>query len=357
MPARSSKRFDARSIELTKNLVNTSHQLENHFKSLTRREVNFKQQKLLNFEEELKATSRMSKGLELDQPRTRRSPSSPRNGDADQVSRTGPLQRSKSLPGKQSATWSGNGSGADNASAVGMSRCWSSPEMLAPQFPAAWGGHGVCPKPPGNPATGRALACTRMCADTPAPLHPPPHPGALSMRPACTRSLEAYKTSYVAAVMSPSQNAMAMYDKSRDLPPSPTAPLSKRLSQKYNQQEDEDITINPTATLGGGYGDRDPMIKRLGHFMALLGPRYKCVNKEMIWDKAKTGERTPAQRRLHELGGIENAGGGPDKFLGAALDNPVISKDEDGKARAAWLAARATERERRTRAARVTAKN
>jgi len=349
MPARSSKRFDARSIELTKNLVNTAHLLDGHFKSIKRREVNFKQQKLLNFEEELKATSRMSKGLELDQPRTRRSPSSPRNGDADQVSRTGPLQRSKSLPGKQSATWSGNGSGADNASAVGMSRCWSSPEMLAPQFPAAWGGHGVHPKPPGNPAA-FPLACTRMCADTPAPLHPPPHPGALSMRPACTRSLEAYKTSYVAAVMSPSQNAMANYDQSRCLPPSPTAPPSKRLSQKYNQQEDEDITVNPTATLGGGYGDRDPMIKRLGHFMALLGPRYKCVNKDMIWEKAAIGERTPMQRRLDK--GLE-AIGGPDRHRPAPGDMPVISKDEDGKARAAWLAARATERERRQRAARV----
>lgn len=350
MPALVNSRIDARSKELTKNLVHTRHQLENHFKSIKRRERDFKIQKLANFEEELKATARMARAAAAAEEArassgTRRKQEPPR-----EQSRSSP-RRSKSLERQQ--TWTGAGSAGGQAGS--LSRSWSSPDgwpnTYPPQFPDQWFGYGVMPKPPGEPAK-FPLAVTRHCADVPAVQHPPPHPGARSMSPARTRSLAAFATSYTAAAYSPTPLPMVAAPRSPLTPPPRRQPVVERSLGNTSGSKETDEDASPLSG-GGPIIGNDPMITRLGHYMALLGPRYKCCNKEMIWEKAEHGEKTPAQRRLLKLGGIEACGGGPDLSLRASA--PDLGQDSDGKARAAWLAARTADRERRNRAARSSA--
>lgn len=344
MTGRANSQICGRSQELTKNLVNTRLQLENHFKSIKRREADFRKQKLVNFEEELKATARMARPAPASASR-KRSPS-PR-----EASRSSAAQRAKSSE-PLGRSLSGSSGGAVTGSAGSLSRSWSSPEgwphSSAPQFPQQWGGHGHLPKPPGNPAA-YPLAVTRHCADTPACQHPPPHPGAYSMRPSKSRSLVAFSNSHTAAFLMPSPPQMVSAASHSPATPPPRRPqLAER---SLISAVDEDVTLAEAGTDGVG---KDPMITRLGHFMALLGPRYKCCSKDMIWEQAERGERTPFQRRLHKLGGIEAVGGGPDRLRPSpsAPGELVLAADSDGKARTAWLAARTAERDRRNRVAR-----
>lgn len=351
MPARANSRIDARSQELTKNLVHTRHQLENHFKSIKRREADFKKQKLVNIEEELKATARMARPAHGAEASSRKLGPSPREQDHS----SGP-QRSKSPErARLSQSWSSLGGGAVAGHSLGLTRSWSSPEGWQngaghPQFPAEWGGHGLMPKPAGSPPA-FPLAVTRHCADVPACQHPPPHPGAQSMRPAKTRSLAAFATSHTAAVYAPWDAMATSAPRSPLTPPPRRLPAAERSlgNNSALKEGDEDITL---AAAGESLSEKDPMIKRLGHFMALLGPRYKTISKEMIWEKAERGERTPAQRRLHKLGGIEAVGGGPDRMIKSGSAPGELALDSDGRARSAWLAARTAERDRRNRAAR-----
>lgn len=114
----------------------------------------------------------------------------------------------------------------------------------------------------------------------------------------------------------------------------------------------EDLNLSATDDDGGK--EKDPMISRLGHLMALLGPRYKCVSKELMWEKAKRGDRTSVERRLDKFGGIVNLGGGPDRLRPSG--SAPGENDSDGTARVAWLEARTAERERRNQAARGNAR-
>lgn len=333
-------KIEARSQELTKNVVHTSKLLENHFKSIKRREVDFKKQKLVNFEEELKVNARMARPAQGPEAAVRKRSSSPREGEVrGSEARTGPLQRSK--PG-------------GNSQASRLARSWSSPDgwphSSPPQFPDQWGGHCTMPKPPGSPAA-FPLAVTRHCADTPACQHPPPHPGSHSMRPAKTRSMAAFATSHTAA----SSISLAMPPSMTAYPSRvPTTPPSRRPVVADRGPAEEDATFITSTADNTAESASDPMIDRLGHFMALLGPRYKCCSKEKIWEQAMRGERTPAQRRLHKMGGIEAVGGGPSKTTSSSKGD-LVALDPDGKARAAWLESRNLERERRNRMARSSA--
>jgi len=347
MPAPTNSRVTARSQELTKNLVHTRHQLENHFKSIKRREADFRKQKLVNFEEELKATARMARAAAAPEAAGRqRTLSSGDQSRSEGSLRTKSPERQKALSAFGNSTLPGS-----------LSRSRSSldgwPNAYAPQFPIEWGGHGMMPKPPGSPAA-FPLAVTRACADVPAAQHPPPHPGAHSMSRAPTRSLAAFAASHTATAFSPVPPGAAT------APSSPTAaqlhrlPADRSLINASSSKDADDDVISAVPD-GEHLIEKDPMIMRLGHFMALLGPRYKTISKEMIWEQAERGERTPAQRRLAKLGGIEAVGGGPDRSLRASASAPgelALAADSDGKARAAWLAARTADRERRNRAAR-----
>merc|ERR1719159_744381 len=94
------------------------------------------------------------------------------------------------------------------------------------------------------------------------------------------------------------------------------------------------------------------MLQRLGDLMALLGPRYKTLPRQLIWEKAEKGDMTAFQRRLQKAGGIQAVVGVPgQRPSGSApvFTRDAVTADSDGKARAAWLQARSAERVRRNR--------
>jgi hypothetical protein len=128
--------------------------------------------------------------------------------------------------------------------------------------------------------------------------------------------------------------------------------MLERSVSNMGNRDDDDTFLTTAGGIEENVIEKDPMVKRLGHFMALLGPRYKLIPKEVIREKALIGDRTPFQRRLAKAGGIEAVGGGPDRSL-RMTNVPGELLDSDGKARAAWLAARTAEQERRNRAARI----
>lgn len=130
--------------------------------------------------------------------------------------------------------------------------------------------------------------------------------------------------------------------------------MKERLSIGSLASKDSEEDLNAvTASANSGdlneKSEKDPMISRLGQYMALLGPRYK-ISKEMVWEKAARGELTAAQRRLQKQGGIvavlEREGGLLAGSASAPTLGKVVAADSDGKARAAWLAARAAEKDR-----------
>lgn len=320
MPARASQKLDARSQELTKNLVNTRNRLEGHFKSIKRRDRDFRLQKLANFEEELKAKARIER-------------------------ESHPPQRVKS---QSSETWTPAPRSSSSAPAL-LKRSSRGLDEPISRVPHSWGGHGVMPKPSGSPAA-FPQAVSRSCADTPACMHPPPHPGAHSMNPANTRSMKAFSATY--GVSHPPMPTFPRSPTGQLLVPgiTPGIPGDQLGSTSIGSTFREGAADNVDELSG-----RDEMteaerltIKRLGNYMALLGPRYKTISKEMIWEKAERGERTALQRRMHKLG-IEPQCK-PDTSLRLSSSAPgslSLASDSDGRARAAWLAARAANRDHR----------
>merc|ERR1712151_41344 len=113
----------------------------------------------------------------------------------------------------------------------------------------------------------------------------------------------------------------------------------------------------------GGTAQRkaeDPeVIERLGHLMALLGPRNKTLSRDALWEKARIGETTPLQRQIARVGDAKKQqdAGRPKILKGASrkaalcqLPKDEADEDPDGAPRAAWLRGRAREKERRDQA-------
>lgn len=96
------------------------------------------------------------------------------------------------------------------------------------------------------------------------------------------------------------------------------------------------------------------MIERLGDLMALLGPRYKTVKKEMLWHRAEVGDLGAFHRKLLREKQEREQGARTEEPRRRAHDardasDAELDPDPDGRARAAWLSARAQEAERRAR--------
>jgi len=95
------------------------------------------------------------------------------------------------------------------------------------------------------------------------------------------------------------------------------------------------------------------MIGRLGELMAMLGPRYKTLPRDVVMKRAEKAELTPAQRKLLRSGGHGAAASlqrsRPSSSVPALLGE---ASDPDGKARAAWLAALSSARAAQRRAER-----
>lgn len=121
--------------------------------------------------------------------------------------------------------------------------------------------------------------------------------------------------------------------------------------------DDDDNSFNQTGTLARMPEDRE-VIERLGSLMAILGPRYKTVSRDALWERARVGETTPLQRQLSRVGETKKHGeaDGKKKVKTASRKDKPVSvleapdDDPDGGPRAAWLVARSREKERRDRA-------
>lgn len=120
--------------------------------------------------------------------------------------------------------------------------------------------------------------------------------------------------------------------------------------------DDEDAGFNASA-LQRMPAESPEVIERLGSLMAVLGPRYKTLSRDALWERARIGETTPLQRQLSRVGEAKEAMAGSKNLKGAARrakmqQEPKEAPDEDPDRgpRAAWLEARAREKERRDRA-------
>lgn len=99
-----------------------------------------------------------------------------------------------------------------------------------------------------------------------------------------------------------------------------------------------------------GSADSPEAIQHLSNFMTLLGPRYKVLPRHVLWERANRDESEYKKPPRHH-----NITGGQSNTmlpLQAARRHSLTSLDgidPDGGARAAWLAARAREKERHAR--------
>jgi len=115
--------------------------------------------------------------------------------------------------------------------------------------------------------------------------------------------------------------------------------------------EEKLFAAEETWTGSGVFRTPEPggALERLGEMISLLGPRYKTLQRERIWEKALEGELTPLQRKMKRLEGIPGADAGlprvPKKMPVPPEDWPDM--DTEAPTRATWLALRRQERERR----------
>ncbi|CAE7590220.1 unnamed protein product [Symbiodinium sp. KB8] len=97
--------------------------------------------------------------------------------------------------------------------------------------------------------------------------------------------------------------------------------------------------------------DPPEIIERLGDLMGLLGPRYRTLSREAVWEKALAGGMTAFERREKRLGtAAASALSGHSRSRGQSKGRPPSPErlqdyDPDGSARAAWLQARDREQD------------
>lgn len=289
-------RGDGRSFELTQNALNTVAHLEGHFKRARRRDTAFSTQKLVNSEKETRAKERLGMVGQIDTRATFR-PSESSQGASRAV-----LARSQSTPAL--ARW----------------------PALPPRHEALYPVHGS----PGQAATHPACI-HRFAATVPTSNHPPAHPGATYISP-CARTTPAF----------PAFPRSGGASDSFFLTESLSSPALKAPHNSWSGEFDDDVfsaeAVAPSRRLEVKHPPE--AISKLGDLMALLGPRYKTLSRQKLWEQAKNTE-TPLQMRLRHSRDLDFSASG--KIRGASRGRREPD-DPDGKARAAWLASRVEER-------------
>ncbi|CAJ1422593.1 unnamed protein product [Effrenium voratum] len=360
---------ESKAVQVTK----LSNQISRHFKKCGLRKAEFKRQKSLLIEKELQAHFKAK-----------------HESDRDEFGASRPATSPPASPTR-------------SASSPAFAR---SPSYVDEAF---------APQSPGKVAT-------RFAASHPAWMHPCVHPGAASDRPASQIHRRQRLTSDLEAVWSEPQaegpkvssghhTVMEPLDVTGDSFVASTSTSTtkfrrpspkKRTFAKSSgfggffqgpvdaQETEEDRLFGATsweeelfqaadaeaaalrADWGRGVRPRDPpdMIERLGDLMALLGPRYRTLPREALWEKAVVGSTTPLQRKEKRLGpaaytltrsqsqSSKNRSGA----LCTAWDKVLVKSvrtnspewlpdyDPDGAARAKWLQARERENEKKAKA-------
>jgi len=326
-----------RGEELAWTLLATRDEVEGHFASLSHRHQQFRKQRLVIVERQLQAR-RQGGG-----------------GSGGQLGTTLGARRSSS-----------NGSIGDNSphlrralSSPGLLGGISRPPVSEPPLPAARGSAG--------------FPCSRFGAAVPASHHPAAHPGALAERPHVRNEGSTVKCSTPEPPTADSSAPWPSAIQSAASSGSPTRRSSIRLVELHDGDalqnpeqhssallDEEDqfeaeqealrrLLARRQGTEEHGSADSPEAIQHLSNFMTLLGPRYKVLPRHVLWERANRDEceHKKPPRRHNVRGGQSNA-----MPLQAARQSSFASLDEidpDGGARAAWLAARAREKERRGR--------
>merc|ERR1712217_445036 len=83
-------------------------------------------------------------------------------------------------------------------------------------------------------------------------------------------------------------------------------------------EDDDFISSSLSATALQRKAEDPEVIERLGSLMAILGPRYKTVSRDALWERARVGETTPLQRQLACIGETKRSGDGNKKKAAAA---------------------------------------
>lgn len=350
-----------RSAEITHLLLANKLQIDNHFKSINLREAEFRKQKLGLLDRELHVHHKIANGSgNNNQQRKEPVPRSPIVGNAnspkdlraraggalrisaDSISPKGPHGqdgRSRSSPAFHSNV---------RAQKFGVSR----PESASRQSL-------------GQPISNAGLCRTRFSVSQATSGHPSPHPGAFispriaSSKHATTKGQRLLMGRAASASGALTPLGMATPDQQSTC----SSPLKvdtlqtknngiiqdDEFSAYYNQENSFDFESSDN--FGGLIGalarrptDPPETIERLGGLMALLGPRYKTLPLEVLWQKAATNN-TPLQRRELRLGGTNSAWMAASPPRPRRLPEEAPDADPDGIARAAWIAARGQERE------------
>jgi len=323
--------------ELAWTTLVTREEVEGHFASLCHRHQEFRKHRLAIVERQLQARRQGGGGSGGRHGTTvghQRSSSNSSSGDSSTH-----LRRTLSSPGLLG----------------GISR----PPAPEPPLPAAKSSAG--------------FTCSRFGAAVPASQHPAPHPGALAERPHARNEV-----SNVAcpAAEQPTAGSSAAWPSTVQSAASSGSP-TRRNSIRLVEQHDSNATQNPEqqasaifdaeelfeaeeealgrllarrqGTLKRASTDTPEAIQNMSNFMSLLGPRYKVLPRHVLWERANRdeSEHKKPPRRHNTNDSKRNT-----TPLQAARRNTLASLDDidpDGGARAAWLAARAHENERRSR--------
>ncbi|CAJ1377056.1 unnamed protein product [Effrenium voratum] len=343
---------ESKAVQVTK----LSNQISRHFKKCGLRKAEFKRQKSLLIEKELQAHFKAK-----------------HESDRDEFGASRPATSPPASPTR-------------SASSPAFAR---SPSYVDEAF---------APQSPGKVAT-------RFAASHPAWMHPCVHPGAASDRPASQIHRRQRLTSDLEAVWSEPQaegpkvssghhTVMEPLDVTGDSFVASTSTSTtkfrrpspkKRTFAKSSgfggffqgpvdaQETEEDRLFGATsweeelfqaadaeaaalrADWGRGVRPRDPpdMIERLGDLMALLGPRYRTLPREALWEKAVVGSTTPLQRKEKRLGpAAYTLTRSQSQSSKNRTNSPewLPDYDPDGAARAKWLQARERENEKKAKA-------
>eukprot|EP00928_Gymnodinium_smaydae_P061777 TRINITY_DN45789_c0_g1_i1.p2 TRINITY_DN45789_c0_g1~~TRINITY_DN45789_c0_g1_i1.p2 ORF type:complete len:373 (-),score=72.27 TRINITY_DN45789_c0_g1_i1:148-1266(-) len=327
---------------VVRQLINTQFRVEHAFKNRINRELKFKGDKMKILDKVLHAKHIAAEMEESENDR--------------------PLSRSWSSP---TLTQTGGrvGLGSPTAAAGGAApgASWSS---------LSWSASSACMGPePYTTARPQGTARTRLGSSMPLSWHPVSHPGATGVGGHASGS----------AAASPSQSR-GSFARGCGSPRGQLLP-SKSPREALARQELREVT-HKLGTLsvglgGGGALSADPpepteeylitkmqannieqeiealglqkdtetteMTERLGDLIGMLGPRYKTVNKSLIWERATKGDTSAFQRRLQKA---KESGAVPADFVAMATrQDPAarmeaIGPDVDGVARREWLWAR-----------------
>lgn len=214
---------------------------------------------------------------------------------------------------------------------------------------------------------------TRFAASVPISGHPAIHPGALFIKPdgsflrewSHPRCASIDSGPALSFAIAPPQEEVGHVEHSHSAPSLPTSRtlrscgvgpvgVGEDLFWPSGPSEEERLLaadeVEGTAGRLPGSLERRGTVDRVGEVMALLGPRYKTLPRGMVWQKASEGGMTLWQRRVKRLSATTASCGRRSETQGASAPEDAPDLDTEAGPRAAWLARRAQERDRRDRA-------